>query len=243
MPNASYQTIDTEVLIIGGGLAALARGACCAQRRRSRADAWQALDRAQRLIDDDDRRLCAGDAGLNDRDDSAELHYIDTIVGGGYVNERALVHALVDDAPARLRELWDYGVQFRKRNGQYHLSPSGDHSQARVFVPEHMRGIDLTLPLRQAALDAGVICSRILWRSISCATMIASSAPSRLARSRAKAVIVNARRDCICRWRRRPHVPDHQQSGRCLRQAAMRWQCVLVRACATWSSSSSIRGD
>jgi fumarate reductase (CoM/CoB) subunit A len=66
------------------------------------------------------------------------------------------VRALVDDAPARLRELWDYGVQFRKRNGQYHLSPSGDHTQARVFVPEHMRGIDLTLPLRQAVLDAGV---------------------------------------------------------------------------------------
>src|SRR6185437_15594109 len=39
---------------------------------------------------------------------------------------------------------------------QYHLSPSGDHTQARVFVPEHMRGIDLTLPLRQAVLDAGV---------------------------------------------------------------------------------------
>ena len=90
------------------------------------------------------------------QDDSAELHYIDTIAGGGYVNERKLVRALVDDAPARLRELWDYGVQFRKRNGQYHLSPSGDHSQARVFVPEHMRGIDLTLPLRQAVLDAGV---------------------------------------------------------------------------------------
>ena len=66
------------------------------------------------------------------------------------------MRALVDDASARLRELWDYGVQFRKRNDHYHLSPSGDHTQARVFVPEHMRGIDLTMPLRQAALDAGV---------------------------------------------------------------------------------------
>jgi|KBSMisStaDraftv2_1062788.scaffolds.fasta_scaffold38665_2 fumarate reductase (CoM/CoB) subunit A len=155
MPNASYRTLDTEVLIVGGGLAAL-RAALAARSAGARV-----LMLAKRLIGRSGSSTmttggyAAAVQNLNSRD-SAELHYIDTIAGGGYVNERKLVRALVDDAPARLRELWDYGVQFRKRNGQYHLSPSGDHTQARVFVPEHMRGIDLTLPLRQAVLDAGV---------------------------------------------------------------------------------------
>jgi fumarate reductase (CoM/CoB) subunit A len=155
MPNASYRTLDTEVLIVGGGLAAL-RAALAARSAGARV-----LMLAKRLIGRSGSSTmttggyAAAVQNLNSSD-SAELHYIDTIAGGGYVNERKLVRALVDDAPARLRELWDYGVQFRKRNGQYHLSPSGDHTQARVFVPEHMRGIDLTLPLRQAVLDAGV---------------------------------------------------------------------------------------
>ena len=89
-------------------------------------------------------------------DDNAHLHFIDTVIGGGYVNDRKLAQALADDAPARLQELWGFGAQFRKRNGRYHLSPSGDHTQARVFVPEHMRGMDLTVPMQQAAIDAGV---------------------------------------------------------------------------------------
>ena len=66
---------------------------------------------------------------LNAHDDP-RLHYIDTVVGGGYVNERALVRALVEEAPARLAELWDFGAPFRKRDGHYHLSPSGDHSRS-----------------------------------------------------------------------------------------------------------------
>ena len=155
MPNDSFQTIDTEVLIVGGGLAAL-RAALAARNAGARV-----LMLGKRLIGRSGSSTmttggyAAAVPNLNSGD-SAELHYIDTIVGGGYVNERSLVRAFVDEAPARLRELWDYGVQFRKRNGHYHLSPSGDHTQARVFVPENMRGIDLTLPLRQAALDAGV---------------------------------------------------------------------------------------
>ena len=31
--------------------------------------------------------------------DSADLHYIDTVIGGGCVNERSLIRAFVDEAP------------------------------------------------------------------------------------------------------------------------------------------------
>ena len=155
MPHDNFQTIDTDVLIIGGGLAAL-RAALAARNAGVRV-----LMLGKRLIGrSGSSTMTTGGyaAAMPDFNtgDSADLHYIDTVIGGGCVNERSLIRAFVDEAPARLRELWDYGVQFRKRNGHYHLSPSGDHTQARVFVPENMRGIDLTIPLRQAALDAGV---------------------------------------------------------------------------------------
>ncbi len=88
--------------------------------------------------------------------DDCELHYQDTIIGGGWVNERRLARALADEAPTRLRELWEIGAQFMKSNGQYYLSPSGDHRRPRVLVPEHMRGTDMTLPLRAATIEAGV---------------------------------------------------------------------------------------
>ena len=155
MAHADCRTIETDVLVVGGGLAAL-RAALAA-----RGTGVRVLMLGKRMVgrSGSSTMTTGGYAAavpeLNSGD-SARLHFIDTIVGGGYVSDRKLVRALVDDAPARLSELWSYGARFRKRDGQYHLSPSGDHTQARVFVPEHMRGIDLTIPLRQAALEAGV---------------------------------------------------------------------------------------
>src|SRR5262249_62167490 len=98
--------------------------------------------------------FAAASTDLDPADDPHE-HYADTVVGGGFVNERALARALADEAPARLRELIDVGARFQQRNGGYYLSPSGDHRHPRVLVPEHIRGTDLTLPLRAAVVAAG----------------------------------------------------------------------------------------
>lgn len=150
-----FRTIETDVLIVGGGLAAL-RAAISARRAGVRT-----LVAVKRLMGRSGSSAlttggyAAATKKLNDHD-SAQLHYMDTMVGGGYVNERSLVRALVEDAPERLSDLWEIGAKFRKRNGHFHLSPSGDHSEARVLIPENMRGSDITLPMREAALAAGV---------------------------------------------------------------------------------------
>ncbi|MGH9322731.1 MAG: FAD-binding protein, partial [Vicinamibacteria bacterium] len=86
--------------------------------------------------------------------DDPKLHYQDTILGGGGVNQRSLVRALVEEAPHRLQELWSFGAEFRRTNSGYYLSPSGDHRRPRVLVPKRMRGTDMTLPLRLAVLEA-----------------------------------------------------------------------------------------
>jgi fumarate reductase (CoM/CoB) subunit A len=147
---------DTDVLVIGGGLAGLRAG-------------LSARKAGARVLIVGKRQIGRSGASVNttggyaavmadlNTDDDEGLHFIDTILGGGGVNDRILVRALVSDAPLRLRELLDLGAKFRRRDGRYHLSPSGDHSQSRVMIPEKMRGLDLTLPLRDAALAAGVV--------------------------------------------------------------------------------------
>ncbi len=149
------KTFNTGVLVIGGGLAAL-RAALSA--RLAGADVLlvgkRQIGRSGSSVNTTGG-YAAAMPEINSVDDM-RLHYVDTVVGGSYVNDRALVRALAADAPARLRDLIGYGAEFRTRDGQYHLSPSGDHSQSRVLVPKNMRGLDLTVPLREAAVAAGV---------------------------------------------------------------------------------------
>jgi succinate dehydrogenase/fumarate reductase flavoprotein subunit len=141
--------------VVGGGLAALRA-------------AWSARQAGARVLVAVKRKLGQSGSSANtsggfaaaspelDPADDARQHYADTIVGGAFVNERALARALADEAPARLQELIDAGARFQRRNGGYYLSPSGDHRHPRVLVTEHIRGTDLTLPLRAAVLAAGV---------------------------------------------------------------------------------------
>ena len=150
-----FQTFETDVLVIGGGLAAL-RAAISARKAGARV-----LVATKRLLGRSGSSAlttggyAAASQALNPDDDPSQ-HYLDTIMGGGLLNERALVKTLAEDAPARLADLWEFGAQFRKRDGHYHLSPSGDHSHPRVLIPQTMRGADMSLPMREVALALGV---------------------------------------------------------------------------------------
>jgi fumarate reductase (CoM/CoB) subunit A len=148
------KTLQTDVLIIGGGLAGL-RAALSARRAGSKV-----LIVGKRQIGRSGSSVnttggYAAVMGEINACDDERLHEIDTIAGGGYVNDRALVKVLVHEAPVRLRELIELGAKFRGENGHYYRSPSGDHSRHRVMVPENMRGLDLTKPLRDAAVATG----------------------------------------------------------------------------------------
>ena len=152
---SKFNIVETEVLVVGGGLAAL-RAALAA--RSSGARVLVAVKR--RIGRSGSSAVTTGGYAaampeLNDRDDP-KIYYEDTIVGGAMVNDRKLARLLVAEGPQRLAELWAIGAKFREREGRYLMSPSGDHRCSRITVPVNSRGTDLTLPLCQAALASGI---------------------------------------------------------------------------------------
>jgi fumarate reductase (CoM/CoB) subunit A len=153
--NEQIQHLQTDVLIVGAGLAAL-RAAIEAQR----------MGRDVMMI----TKGIAGRAGSSaitsagftvaigvaDPTDTPELHFQDTIRGGGSVNNHRLARIFCDEAVDRFGEMVEWGVEFDRdpETGKYIQHLSGDHSKPRVTVCATHKGTGMTLPLKQAA--AGV---------------------------------------------------------------------------------------
>lgn len=143
------ETIETDVLIVGAGLAALRA-------------AVEAVDHGARVTVI--TKGIAGRAGSSaitsagfsvaigeaDPADSPEIHYKDTVRGGGDINNRDLARIFCEEAPARFWEMVSWGVEFaRDERGKYVQHKSGDHTVARVAVAASHKGTSMTLPLKQ----------------------------------------------------------------------------------------------
>lgn len=130
----SFQTIDTDVLIIGGGAAA-----CRA-----------AIEAASLGVDVTlvDKGIfghsgCSGIhhgwaiAGAVGPGDSKKLHFMDTLKGGGFLNDQRLVNILANEITLRLRDLENYGNIFKRTatGDAFLLGQAGGHSVPRTMFP------------------------------------------------------------------------------------------------------------
>ena len=91
--------------------------------------------------------------------DAASVHFEDTVKGGAYLNDEALVEALVSEAPARIRELFNWGAVFdltaentiaqRPFGGQRHPRTcyAGDHTGHEMVMTllERLRGSNVEI--------------------------------------------------------------------------------------------------
>jgi L-aspartate oxidase len=67
-------------------------------------------------------------------DDEVELHEQDTINAGDGLCDRAAVRVLVEEGPARIQELIDWGTEFdRGEHGHLSFTREGAHSRSRVL--------------------------------------------------------------------------------------------------------------
>ena len=153
--------ISTEVLIIGGGGAGLMaaieaqeHGAKVLLLSRSRVGYGSNTTIAGGAF----AAVLSLDKGRRDPLDSPGQHLQDTINGGRFINDQALVQKMVHGAEGRVEALRRFGVGFTVPEVQpwMGLAPDPGHSYFRMMYGKTPFGADFTFPLRQYAQDQGI---------------------------------------------------------------------------------------
>ena len=66
--------------------------------------------------------------------DNFDKHIEDTMIAGDYISDRDAVELVVHNAPAQIKELVKWGVNFdRKEDGEFDLHREGGHSEFRIL--------------------------------------------------------------------------------------------------------------
>lgn len=124
-------TTDYDFLVIGAGVAGMRAAIELAQ-------AGTVLVIAKDSLRESSSEYAQGGiaAALND-DDRVELHEIDTIYAGDGLCDVQAVHALVEEAPAVIQELIDWGAEFDResegKGSKLVFAREGAHSRNRVL--------------------------------------------------------------------------------------------------------------
>lgn len=150
-----------DVLVIGGGLAALraaiaaaetgANNVCLVVKRKlgkSGASANTTGSYATVYRDNSE--------GAAISSDTVEQQYKDTLRGGYGINDPKLAWIACEEAPRRAAELVTWGVEFLRDGGRLRRGISTDHSHPRALAPKNHQGTELTEPLARRARALGV---------------------------------------------------------------------------------------
>jgi fumarate reductase (CoM/CoB) subunit A len=150
--------METDVLVVGGGLAALR---CAYEARRSGARVAVVV-KGRLGRSGSSAMTSAGYSAVIDSADGPLLHTRDTLSGGRGLNDKRLVEIMAAEAPGRRDELVALGAELAlEDDGRLVVHPSGDHTIARTAVAANFRGLDLTLPLAAAVERIGCeVCER-----------------------------------------------------------------------------------
>jgi succinate dehydrogenase / fumarate reductase, flavoprotein subunit len=147
MADTTYETVDTDVLVVGAGGAGM-RGAIAAAESGARVLVLckSLLGKAHTVMAEGGMAAALGNvAGL----DSWEAHFADTMKGGKLINNwrMALIHA--QEAPERVLELERWGAVFdRTRDGLIHQRPFGAHTYPRLAHIGDRTGLELIRSLQ-----------------------------------------------------------------------------------------------
>ncbi|MBX6770636.1 MAG: L-aspartate oxidase [Chloroflexi bacterium] len=117
-----------DLIVVGSGLAGLYATLLASQR-----GARILLLTKERLEDCNTAYAQGGIAAALAASDSPALHYRDTIAAGAGLCDPSAVRILVEEGPARVRELINLGVPFDRTNGGLAFGREGAHSAPRIL--------------------------------------------------------------------------------------------------------------
>ncbi len=125
------RVVECDYLVIGSGLAGLAAAIHLSKHGNvivaTKKEKW----------DTNTFHAQGGIACVMTKDDSFDMHIADTLDAGAGLCDEEVVRSIVSDAPARIQELRDMGMQFTERsdslNGELDLGREGGHSKRRIL--------------------------------------------------------------------------------------------------------------
>jgi L-aspartate oxidase len=100
-------------------------------------------------------------------DDEPRLHVEDTVRAGAGIVCEAAARVLVEEGPARIRELAAWGARFDREEGRFHFTREGAHSRNRVL---HALGDATGWEMARALLEKARRTPAIRVHSFSCST-------------------------------------------------------------------------
>jgi len=124
---AELQTVQTDTIIIGAGIAGLFAALQSAKDRRV------LMITKKSLFDSNTRYAQGGIAAVISEDDSPEFHRQDTLIAGAGLCDPEAVDVLVHEGPDCVQELIKYGTHFDEEDGHLALTKEGAHSQRRIL--------------------------------------------------------------------------------------------------------------
>ena len=134
-----------------------------------------------------------GIAAVWSDEDSIELHARDTFVAGAGLCHTAAVRMLVEEGPARVRELITWGVRFTQEQETVSLGREGGHSVRRILHAGDLTGREI----ERALLDAVESEPRItLLEDHLAVDLLVRGAPARCA----GAIVLDHRSDTLTRY-------------------------------------------
>ena len=118
---------ESDFIVVGAGIAGLRASV-------ELASAGRVLCLAKREVTESNTQYAQGGiaAALSD-DDEVSLHLGDTLKAGDGLCDEAAARVLVEEGPARIEELIDWGTQFDREGSKIAFTREGAHSRNRVL--------------------------------------------------------------------------------------------------------------
>lgn len=134
---------QTDILVLGSGLAALAFALKIASPKRK-----VTLLTKEKVTDTNSAMAQGGIAAVSLKEDSFDSHVSDTLFAGAGLCDKDAVRNIIEQAPDRILDLQNWGVQFDQT-----LVREGGHSHRRIYHFEDQTGQHIHRHLLQRTLE------------------------------------------------------------------------------------------
>jgi len=150
----SHEKLSCDVLVIGGGGAGL-RSAIAA--KLCNADVLLASkSKLGPCSNTYISKAIIAATGWGTPDDDENVHIIDTVKGGRYLNDQKMVAKVAERTHAEITFLKECGVYFDNHEGTLRVIKIPGHRYSRHVYGTNWTGSDLVLPLKRRAKQVGV---------------------------------------------------------------------------------------